>query len=175
MLQESTHLDSKQGKPLFAHAKASGNAAKIKAACDLARMESPIRTLSDQWDADGGRTSCTVLTGLDLSFWLAHRNSYPCVWWFRGRKPPTIFCPNIPWGDAWDARISREAKRWVSGVSGCGVGVCNMRIGIQDALHEGQLRRGVERGSRESKGVVSVNSPREPKNEKGILGITQVI
>lgn len=53
MLQESTHLDSKQGKPLYAHAKNSGNAAKIKAACDLAKMESPIRTLSDEWDSDG--------------------------------------------------------------------------------------------------------------------------
>lgn len=66
MLQESTHLDSKQGKPLFVYAKTSGNAAKIKAACDLARMESPIRTLSDQWDADGDLVTFSCGTVLNV-------------------------------------------------------------------------------------------------------------
>lgn len=53
MLSEAITLDTKQGVPLLRHAKASGNTSKIKGAVDLARKESPIRTLSDQWDANG--------------------------------------------------------------------------------------------------------------------------
>ena len=47
-----------------------------------------------------------------------------------------------------------------------------MSLEIQDALNESHGGRGVECDSRESKGVFSYNSPRETKNEKGILGET---
>lgn len=47
-----------------------------------------------------------------------------------------------------------------------------MRLEIQHALHESHGGRGVECGSRESKGVVSANSPIDPKMKKVFLGGT---